>query len=448
MAKVRAAPGRLRRGIRHQRTKAKDFIDIVEGGINLHLDPTWLPPEIVNGGLGPELTEYLRPLFLSLRRAIKEKAVELVTRAESGESITNEQAWDGLNEINQDYFPKFHDALETFLEERGIGGKSDRLAIITGPVVGQTVRAIYNPQEWIADSEGKPVYQYRGGRNHLSLCFHHPPELADTAAALWEHVSQLSPETVDVFLVLLNKLVQLRYSGDTACVRMDELAEYRGVKVRGGKAGNLYDDLLRDVKLIADLRLTMVWKVDGGTLSFGKDLPEALIRIQDWEFKRGSRIRKAFTFQAGMPLEPFLGRDRSPLVGYCSRRLLGLDPHRDSLAKKIGVYWTLQAVVGATHRTFQKVRVGTILDYCGKSLNPNRPGDAVKQVFAAFRKLENIGLIPGVPSTLAPKDRDRGYFDRWLEQMITIEVNPALCRLNRVEYRKLPAPGHDEEGEY
>jgi hypothetical protein len=48
-------------------------------------------------------------------------------------------------------------------------------------------------------------------------------------------------------------------------------------------------------------------------------------------------------------------------VGYCSKSLLRLNPYKDKLAKKIGVYWTLQAVVGATHATFSTAKVATIL---------------------------------------------------------------------------------------
>jgi hypothetical protein len=210
---------------------------------------------------------------------------------------------------------------------------------------------------------------------------------------------------------------------------MDEIAECRGRKTRDGSAGKLYNDLLRDIKLIANLRLTMVWETDKGKLTFGKDLPEALLHITDWEYEKWGQIRKAFTFRAGEPLKSFLDKDRGRLVGYCSRGLLKLDPYRDKLAKKIGVYWTLQAVAGAARASFAKAKIRTILDFCGESLNPKRPGAAVDQVIAAFKKLKGINLIPDIPLSLTPKDKSRGYFGRWLEQVVTVEVNPALCLL-------------------
>jgi hypothetical protein len=78
---------------KRQRTKARDSIEITEGRISLYLDPAWLPPEVAKGGLIPELTEYLKPLFLSWRQAVRDKAKELI-----GRSSTDEQAWDELND--------------------------------------------------------------------------------------------------------------------------------------------------------------------------------------------------------------------------------------------------------------------------------------------------------------------------------------------------------------
>jgi hypothetical protein len=432
--------------VRHKRTKARDIIDIVEGRINLHLDPTWLPKEIVNGELVPELTEYLKPMVLSFRRAVKEKAGELVDRG-----ATDKEAWDEVNELYQDFDRKLKDGLNAFLEDHGLG-KSDRLDIPTGPVTREVARAIYNKREWVSDSQGRPVYQRKDGKNHLMLSFHHTPEMADLAKALWGHVKRLSPETVDVFLILLHRLACLRSGKDTASIRIEQIAEYRRIQHRDGSAGRLYADLLKDVKLLADLRLSIIWEVDGETLTYGTDLlPASLFYITGLEYRSKHGVREAFNVKAGEPMQRFLGSGgRGRLVGYCSRELLRLDPYHDALAKKIGVYWVLQAVVGATHGIFPSVRIGTVLDFCGETLNPKRPGDSVKQVIAAFQKVKDIGLIPEIPADLYPRERRRGYLDSWLNQKITIEVNPALCRLKGEEKPQLPSlkKGRSPEEDY
>jgi hypothetical protein len=430
---------------KHKRTEAKDCIDFdfEKDEIRLRLDSTWLSEKITGGELDYELIQHLRSVLFMWWGAFRVKGIGLANRKEAGEVITDEQAWDELNEVNQEHFVEFDDALNEFLEGHDLG-KSDRLDIPTGPVVRQVVQGLYNKHRWKPDSQGRPIYRRKEGKNHVTLKFDHTPDIADVAKALQNHVELLSPETVDVLLILLNRLARLPENKDAAYITMKDIAQGRGKIHRDGKVEKLHTDLLEDIKLIAALRITMVWKMGEHTLWFGKDLPEELLHITDWEYEGRGQVRKAFTFRAGEPLKYFLEEDKCRLIGYSSRELLKLNPRKNKLAKKIGVYWILQAVVGASHGTFPKVRIGTVLDFCGESLDRKHPGDSVERVRSAFKKLVKIGLIPRIPKGLAPRNRRRGYFDKWLNQTITIEVNPALCELRSERQHQIPAPDGKE----
>lgn len=418
------------------RTMPQDDIKVDAKGIELWLDPRFLPKEITEGGLLPELTEHLSPSFKDFYRKLKRKAGEVKKRIGRGEEITEAKAQAEIEEMCQEFHRNFERAVWSFLEERSLGGKSVKLAIPTDPVTRQVIRAIYNRQDWGPDNEGKPLYNYKETIDrHFTLTLYHPPAPRDVAIALWEYVKRLSTETVDVFLILLNRLACLRDPGESAFIKLEDMAKCRRIKHRGGKAKNLYDDLIEDIKIIASLRLTMIWKIGQETLAFGNDLPDALLYITDWEYEGKGRNIKAFSIRAGEPLLFFLNRDKGRLVGYCSTRLLELDPYHDALAKKIGVYAVLTAPCAAAYGKFTQVKIRTILDFCGETPNSNEPGKTVKRIIKAFEKLVAIGLIPALPPNLSPIRKGKGYLERWLEEVITIELPPCLCSLKS---RNLP----------
>jgi hypothetical protein len=402
-----------------KRTIPCDEITIEGERFELNPDSAWLPAEANTDEVRSELTESLRPMLQGLG--------ECSAKTENGTQAE-------IEEVQRLYNCAFND----FLEERGL--KVEKFAVPSDPVTWQVIRGLNRKQDWVQDEQGELTYTCRGNKGHLILSFNHSPQEEDIDIAIWEYVKHLSVETVDVFLILLNKIASIwgYKPGDRASITMEKIAQQRGVQHRGGSKKNLHDHLLRDIKLIADLRLTMVWKHLDETLTFGKDLPEPLIHITDWEYEGRGRKLKAFRFRPGEPLGHFLFHEKGRLVMYICKRLLDLDPYRDALAKKIGVYLSFLGVSAAGNRSQPTVKVETILNFCGEDPNYKRPKDTVEKVRAAFQKLADIALIPCVPEELEPQDKGRGYINRWLEQVLTIEINPHLLTIRGEDVPELP----------
>ena len=174
---------------------------------------------------------------------------------------------------------------------------SECLTIPTGPVVHGVLRAIYGGA-WEPDAYGRPEFRYEFRDGTISLFFESAADDTVVVSAASAAVTGgLSVETGDVFLILMSRLADLSDPRrDTAIIRLNEIAEYRGVRIRHGSGPLLRDRFRRDILRLASLRLTMSWRDyrRGGRLTFGADRPDRLFDIVDIAYTRDGETMTAF----------------------------------------------------------------------------------------------------------------------------------------------------------
>lgn len=297
------------------------------------------------------------------------------------------------------------------------------------PPVRASMKAIYSAgkgKNWEADEYGRPSFPYKGRDGHITIYYGKPPNKSGEMGDLWEAVfHNLSAETADVFLILMECIARLWDHREIARITLEEIARDRGVKNRDGSTRILYADLKAHVLAVANLSITMVWKnyPTKETLTFGKDQPDRLLDIVDWEYEADGKILTAFTFRCGQALGLFLDHDGMRWIGYCSKALLKLDPYHEGLVKGIGMYWL------STQRNKQiKVTPRTILEFCGETPDYKRPHRTVDAFIKAHNRLIEIWLLLEV-SDMEPINRSKGYFEAWLQIPIKVTISPSLWEI-------------------
>jgi DNA-binding XRE family transcriptional regulator len=232
---------------------------------------------------------------------------------------------------------------------------------------------------------------------------------------------------------------------------LEEIAEYRSVKLRHGSSQLLYEDFKQEVMRLADLRLTMGWQdYKGGTLFFGKERPDRLLDIVDVEYKRDGKSWTAFGFRCGQALAHFLDPDGLRWIGNYANLLLSLSPYHEALAKKIGTYWTLVGTIAGKGGMQPHATIRSILEFCGEEPNMEKPGRTVEAIIEAHERLREIGVLEEIPD-FEPPTRLRGFFQDWLDESRTVKLAESLWKLNQPveKVRSLPAspPPPDRRGE-
>ncbi len=303
------------------------------------------------------------------------------------------------------------------------------------PPIRAALQAFYaggSKHQWTPDSYGRPQYSYQARDGHITLFFEHPPDTVETVGVLWKVVKDLSVETADIFLILMSQIAKLPNPQlNIARMSLEEIAEYRSVKLRHGSSQLLYDDFKQEVMRLADLRLTMGWQdYKGGTLFFGKERPDRLLDIVDVEYKRDGKSWTAFGFRCGQALAHFLDPDGLRWIGNYANLLLSLSPYHEALAKKIGTYWTLVGTIAGKGGMQPHATIRSILEFCGEEPNMEKPGRTVEAIIEAHERLREIGVLEEIPD-FEPPTRLRGFFQDWLDETRTVKLAESLWKLNQ-----------------
>lgn len=357
----------------------------------------------------------------------------------------------------------------------GINSKIGRkeLPIPINPVVYSTLRALYSggtSNHWTIDIYGRPHYTYKARDGEISIFYELSPEsylpfcetvkdaghlsyfrqygyppcnavLHDSpifqrhflasrwgfiyAGRLREAIRNLSAETADVFLILMVRIASLDDPRrDIASIRLEEIAEYRGVRVRHGSSQRLYDDFKQEILRLADLRLTMIWRdyKSGHNMVFGKERGDRLLDIVDMEYKRDGKTLTTFRFRCGQALVQFLNQAGLRWIGYYSKALLQLNPYHDAFTKKLGTYWIMLGIIAGKKGMYPKASPRIILDFCGEEIKWRNPGQTVDAFIEAHHRLQEIGVLD-LPPILEPANRRRGYFLQWLDTPLIVRLS-------------------------
>jgi hypothetical protein len=404
----------------------KDVLYLLpDGGLGLRLDREGVVKEICEAGLQAKLQPLLEPLLKEAWPDLKDFANIWQSRMDLDEEfeLTEEMVNAGLKEVGANLNARVRHALDWFYR------RYLRFPIATNPVTRTTLEAIHSggtQPTWDSDSHGRPVYKAKQKGYRITISFESMPDGDEVIEALWDLVKELSVETGDVFLILLGALTKLGDpKAETATIRPENITKFREVENRHGSAKKLQEDLKDQVLRIAKLRLTMTWedKQAGKTIIFGKDAPEPLIHILDWQYGKDGKTWTAFELRPGQALTYFLTENR--WIGYYSKALLRLNPREEIMTKKVGAYWLMMGEVSAKGGNNPKAAFSTLLTACGLPLNPKRPDRIVKAVMKAHQRLWEIGVLAKV-SDPEPEDRKAGYFQRWLNKVIKVKLNPSL----------------------
>lgn len=318
------------------------------------------------------------------------------------------------------------------------------VSVPVNPIMLATLQGLYasGPKtRWTADAAGRPQYRYEARDGHITLFFEAEPEGMQAVAALWDAVRDVSVETADVFLILMARIAELADPRrDTARIRLEEIADYRAVRVRRGTVHRLHEDFSREVLRLADLRLTMVWQDyrGRGQLTFGRRRPDRLLDIVDVELMRDGETWTAFGFRCGQALAHFLTPGDLRWIGRYARALLELNPHREALAKKVGTYWALIGTIAGKKGELPRATVRSLLEFCGEEPDWEHPGRTVDGVVSVHHRLQEIGLLEEV-SALEPPVRQRGFFERWLSTPVRVRLSSDLWKVAQAPGRaRLP----------
>jgi hypothetical protein len=118
-------------------------------------------------------------------------------------------------------------------------------------------------------------------------------------------------------------------------------------------------------------------------------------------------------------------QDDLRLVGQYSKALLRLNPYRQSLTKRVGVFYAFAGAASAKAGTPLAVTPRALLTFIGTEPDWEHPTRTIEGMARAHSELFDIGLLATEP-TLAPTHRTRGYFETWLDQPFSVYLSSAL----------------------
>lgn len=309
------------------------------------------------------------------------------------------------------------------------------------PVIFSGLRAINaaGPHaNWQVDLHGRPIIKFSNDRGRVWMRNHLPWEhplpglprftrrFMKTrwsqihASRLREAVRELSAETADVFIIILARMAALGSTG--ACISIDEIAEYRGIRRRHGSWRSLQTDLADEVCRLSRLQLSIAWRGYPGSERERTFNPvfKPLLQITGCQ-AAGDGQPSVFELEAGPALCHFLnkGADSSTWTRVFSSNLLALNPYKYGLAKKLGTFW-LMGGPGSDPPTPRM-----LLDYCGEKINWRNPGHTVDTLIESHNRLQDLGIIEEAP-VIEPFDRRRGYFLNWLDSPLDVRLSSPI----------------------
>ncbi len=320
---------------------------------------------------------------------------------------------------------------------------AETVPVPISPSLMATVEGIYGTRRWYPNGDGAPQFDYvsRDGSGRITLTFARQPEATDGVTALWEAVKSLNTETVDILLLLVSRLAELPDPRkDTVYMRLEEIAEARGVSVREGSSGKLHDDFREQILRLADLRLSIQWTnlVDDDTIDFARDRPAHLLSIVDYTRRRQGTTWRAFEFSCGPALACFMRQDDLRLVGEYSKALLRLSPHNDSVTKRVGTFYSFVGTGAAKAGVAITVTARALLKFIGLEPDLEHPGRTVDAVVRAHNRLHEINIL-AQPSDWEPPARGKGFFDDWLDEPRSVFLSTMLIPQLRGEGASLPS---------
>lgn len=294
------------------------------------------------------------------------------------------------------------------------GKIKELIPIPSNPVLRAAIEAAYNINQWEKDYTDTLVYEHKTRNKDTQTILYLPDGIKEG----------FSPETIDVFLILMSKIAELPDPRDTAVVTLSELAEYRDVSVRHGSKKKLFNDLKQEVLRLSKIQLSIsVSNMGKENIRFGVEEPDVLLDIVDIENQYGDT---AFSFRCGQAFSHFLSDDIR-WVSYFSREILKLDPCHEGFTKKVGTYWLLAGIIQLKNNQTPHATPKTILDFCGEEVKKNHPGRTVDRFIAAHRHLSELGIINEVPA-LEPESRTRGYINDWLNINVEVEISEDIWK--------------------
>lgn len=332
---------------------------------------------------------------------------------------------------------------------------ADALAIPVNPVMQAALRALYSGAYglWDTGPYGSPLFNYRAGDGHISLFYEFPPNIRETkysqlfmcpraarsgfitAHRFRQEIFQLSAETGDILIILLAEIARLHNPArDIARVSLEDIADYRGVRLRNGSKAKLFSAIKRHVLLIANLRLRMTWRdySHGSSTVYGADQADRLLDIVDIDHRQHSRRRTSFEIRSGQALTHFLNPDTVRWIGYYNKPILRLSPYHDALTKKIGAYWTILGTIAGKRGRLPRATPRHILQFCGVLINKRNPGHTIDAFISAHNKLLEYRSLQTV-SAIEPLSRSKGYLKAWLDTPVSVKLSDHLWQLQNRE---------------
>lgn len=331
----------------------------------------------------------------------------------------------------------------------------ENLAIPINPVVQAALRSFYSGAcgLWETGLYGSPQFNYKANDGHITLFFEFPrsireieysqifmcPRIARSgfiaAYQFRQKMSSLSVETGDILIILLAEIARLHNpKRDIAWVSLEDIADYRGVRLRNGSKKKLLDDIKKHVLLIANLRLSMTWRdyKNGSNFIYGANQPDHLLDIVDVENQYRSRRWTSFGVRSGQALTYFLRPDTVRWIGYYNRSILQLSPYHDAFTKKIGTYWTILGSIAGKRGKLPRATPRRILQFCGALINERNPGHTIDSFIKAHNRLLEYHSLQAV-SAMEPSARTKGYFKAWLDTPISVKLSEHLWQVQNRE---------------
>jgi len=391
-------------------------------GLSLGLADTGIVREAQAAGMLPDLIQHLKrnapALWDRLRSSMNESEI---TMEEDAQKVVQEAVRQVMCKAMDDF------AL-------------DRLVFnLPGAPVLRGLNQILNLGEgWMDNASGliaPPYYKtHITGEAHITFQFDGPPNGYLTIAAIQKELGKRSAETVDVLEILLAHYGHsTRFFSEVTGewivkITPEEIADYRGRRSRGGSKAGLHDDLMQQVMMLADLKLTMRWedKRTGESITFGDPIPAHLLNVEGWTFGKRGKTWTAFTYSPGHAISYF---HNCTVRGH--RALLRLDP-RYGLAKRIGRYLALIGKGAARNGAPARAKIGTILQFAGEELYSKKPIRMVEQMAKAFNKLLEIGYLWKAPDLQALYERYYGRnYEAWLEHMVWAVLSSNIAQIKQ-----------------
>jgi hypothetical protein len=315
--------------------------------------------------------------------------------------------------------------------------RKGKFAIPVNQATRATFEALFHGSglspQWEADEQWRPQFRQEGST--ITVHFTGRPNIEESAAALWHGVYNFNTESADVLTFILKEIANLKDPYRPVAIWFEDIAKARGVKARHGSVHVLRADLKDKVEALAGLGVCMEWKDRGGPHSrrrvFGTPAcPARLFYLTGIEYEEDGHTWKGYVVQAGGVLAHFLRHGVLRWIGYFTPALLGLDPYREALVKKLGWYWIDRGTVAGMKKKLASATPRTILKTIGEKPDSDRPGRFVSRFMEAHAKLVAIGLLAEI--TGLEKPRGKGMLDKWLDTAITARlkvVSIFLCEL-------------------